>query len=187
MATCKLLKGEVPMNIDNSVIGNRTYSALKLLYQNSEDMQNCIDAGGYKTTYPIAYAKEFATIKLCTARGSGHSTAISKFVNEYKNNYAILSFNLKMAEHLKEYVRFSSLSANRLMEKHNSQYIKYDDGNEIFFGSMHNFRNCLTGHNIGGIIVDCASLWSKEKIEELYKVGLPCMGKRNKQYFIFVE
>lgn len=192
MATCKLQKGDVPMDndiSDVSIIGNRTFSALECLYLNSQEIQKKDTCRELRRTAPLAHAKEYGTVKICTARQSGHTFAISRFVNscEYRKNWMILgSSSSQVEQNFRSIVNFSTL-LKRKLQSVKSNCISYEDGQVIRFGSIKNFNSCLRGVDINGIIIDCASLWSKEKIEELYTIGLPCMLYQKTISFIFVE
>jgi hypothetical protein len=78
-------------------IFQRTYQALNYLYLNSKEIQKEIQL--YNPTERhnnyLTYAKEFVTVKLTTARRSGHTTAICKFVLAHqKENYFRVFFNI---------------------------------------------------------------------------------------------
>ena len=67
-------------------ICNRTYKALQLLYKNARDQQyNFLIGKQYPSIYSLGYKKEFCTIRICTARQTGHTTAILKFIANKKD------------------------------------------------------------------------------------------------------
>jgi len=182
----------------NDKIGNRTYLALKNLYRNSQEIQDEVNKLDFRgRDGDLAYAKEFATIKLCGPRRSGHSEAIAKFIKEYyQGNWAIITVTLHNTELIREKIRYQLLkpttkpNKNPIATKLTQAAITIKDGKDegiIHLMSMYNFDNALRGLNLTGIIVDCASLLSKSKVEELYQVGMPCMKNHRYQFFIFVE
>lgn len=166
-----------------SLISNRTFQALENLYLNSKDMQDYSrDDYSYQ---PLAHAKEYCTIKLTTARRSGHSTAISKLITKYNNNWAIISHNQAMSERLIDNIRLNSINNN--IVKITKSQIDFKNGNKTILITTHNFNEKLRGISLDGIIVDCACLLSQKKIEEIYKTGIPCMQFQPYRFFIFVE
>lgn len=173
----------------NKKIGDRTYRALKCLYLNAKNLQNEKVIGYLRESQPLAYAKEFCTIKLATARRSGHSSAIARFINDHNNqNWAVISYNQNMSEHNLERVRFDAMdpkSGKSNIIKVTKSYVNFADGKTIFtsFGS---FDRDLRGINLDGIIVDCAYMLTKEKTKKLYQTAMPCMARKRYQFFIFV-
>jgi len=181
----------------NDKIGNRTYQALKNLYLNSKEMQDETIKLGFRENDQLAFAKEYCTIKLCGPRRSGHSEAIAKFIKEYyAGNWAIITINLHNSEFMRERIRWelqkpnSKCNFNPTIYKLTASNITIKNGPDIstiHLMSNHTFDYELKGLNLTGIIVDCASFLSKSKMEELYRVGMPCMYAHKYQFFIFVE
>ena len=64
--------------------------------------------------------------------------------------------------------------------------IVFKNGGEINFISI-NSTNSLRGRELDGIIVDCSSVISQKKIDQLYQDGYPCMINKKYKFFIFVE
>jgi hypothetical protein len=172
----------------NKKVGDRTYLALKYLYLNAIEVQDekCIHDLRYSA--PLAYAKEFGTIKVTTARRAGHSSAIARFVNEfYDNNWAIISYNQHMSKHNMEYIKEY---ANPYIKKQTQFRIEYENGKKkgtTIMSSFASFERDLRGIDLNGVLVDCACLLSKTTTEVLYQIGLGCMAKNKYAFFIFVE
>ena len=172
----------------NKEIADRTYLALKYLYLNAKDLQNENVISYLRKTQPLAYAKEFCTIKLSTARRSGHSSAIARFVNEhYSKNWAIISYNQNMSERNIENV--SKNSGNNIYKATKSyiEFTKDKESGKTIFTSFNSFDRDLRGIELDGIIIDCASMLTKKKIKSLYEVGMSCMARKQYQFFIFIE
>jgi len=77
-----------------------TYEALKLLVNNSYYAQN----KWYEKPYydSKAFLKEFCTVKLSTARQSGHTTSALQLCNEYFEKSLYLCINQNIAEIIKK-------------------------------------------------------------------------------------
>ena len=170
--------------MNSNKIGNQTYQALKYLFLNSKDMQDEAKKLGWERDN-LSYAKEFCTIKLTTARRSGHSTAIAKLVNEYHDHkWSLLGYNLAMAERNLNLIRQYDKG---FISKATKSYVEFQSGGKVDFMSLQNFENNLRGIEFDGIIVDCACMMSQNKMERLYDSAIPCMQFRPYMFFIFVE
>lgn len=126
---------------------------------------------------PLHFAKEYCTIKVCTARRTGHTTAINEFLMDKYHNchekWATICYNQKMVENNKTY---KELLANKSNKK-----------SDIHFMTQNTFDNSIRGQELDGIIVDCATFMSQKKIDHLYTVGMACMKNKKHKFFIFVE
>ena len=173
----------------------RILTSINLLIENSKEIQDNIKKDTLNFS-PLQFAKELCTIKVCSARRSGHSMAINKFMldkaaksNEkwalISHNQHCLERNLKgISEHIKSLNGevISSYSIN-YFTKHK---IVFANGGEIHLISINSTDN-LRGLELDGIIVDCASIISEKKIEQLYNDGFQCMSTKQYKYLIFVE
>lgn len=173
-------------------IADRTYLALKYLYLNSKDMQDeeCIQ--DLKLSQPLAYAKEFCTIKLTTARRSGHSHALARLVNQYyRDDWAIINYNQRLSNHCYQNIRKYKMEKVNIYEPKSSESkILYMDGctmSETILTTSFCFDKDLRGIELNGIIVDCACMFSQSKIDSIYDIGMACMKNSKYQFFIFVE
>lgn len=172
----------------NKKVADRTYLALKYLYLNSKDVQSESSIKEIRAAYPLAYAKEFCSIKLTTARHSGHSSALARFINEYYDkNWVLISVNQNMSEkNIDKIVQYS----NGHIAKCNKSFISYENGTKkgkTVLTSFASMERDLRGLELNGILVDCACFLTQTKIDELYKIGMACMAKSKYQFFIFVE
>ena len=110
----------------------------------------------------LKYAKEFGTIKLCTARGCGHTSALAKIIEE-KFDKAIVVFH--------------TLKISAIFQK---QYPNIK--NKITIITPETFDK-LWGHaDVDVVIVDCCSLLSQSKIDELYDITAYAM--KNPMYIL---
>jgi len=166
--------------------------SINLLVQNSIEMQDKMKNDIIPQKQPLSFAKEFCTIKVCSARRSGHSTAISKFLlsrcSKNKEKWALLSYNHQMS-------KANSQTCLKMIEtesnyKYKAEHlsldnIKFKNKGEIIFKSF--FSNSIRGYDLDGIIVDCATLFNRDKIDQLYNDGIACMNTKEHKLFIFIE
>lgn len=128
-----------------------TYEALKLLINNSIYSQ---ENKKYYIENKKSYLKEFCTIKLCTSRQTGHTTAAIKLCNEYFEKSLFLCNTMDMAKRIKK-----------------SQYNK-----NITFGTITNFHDIYRGMWFDAIIIDCACFVGNSKIDAIYDELGPCLN-----------
>lgn len=165
----------------NDKVYNRTYQALKNLYLNSKEIQKQIKP--LALLNDLSYAKEICTIRMATARRSGHTSSIAKFVNKYNDkNWAIIPPTMRQVEEINKMVGVYSKGD---ILKQTQSYIEFKNGRTQFM-TANTFNRDLRGLDLDGIIVDCAFYLSQSKIEELYQVGMPCMRFKPYKFFIFV-
>lgn len=98
------------INFSNRDIGEEFYEfeaasrilkAINLLIENSEEAQHKLVNGPFKNISNLQMAKEFCTVKVSTARQTGHSTAIAQFIlNRTKENWIVIAPKLEMVEHV---------------------------------------------------------------------------------------
>lgn len=112
----------------------------------------------------LGFAKEFGTVKICTARGAGHTTAIAKLIKEKFNKVLIIFPQMQMS--------------NMFMK--NFPDIK----DKIITCSPNCFNRLLGISDYEIVIVDCCSFLSQSKIDELYNLTIPCMKK---PLYLFME
>jgi len=173
----------------------RILTSINLLIENSKEIQDNIKKDTPNLS-PLSFAKEFCTIKVCSARSSGHSMAINKFILDKaaKSNekWALISHNQHCLERnlngISEHIKslngevIASYSIN-YFTKHK---IVFANGGEIHLISINSTIN-LRGLELDGIIIDCSSIISEKKIEQLYNDGFQCMSTKQYKYLIFVE
>jgi hypothetical protein len=175
----------------------RILTSINLLIENSKEIQDNENVKKYVSHIsPLQFAKDFCTIKVCSARRSGHSMAINKFILDKaaKSNekWALISHNQHCLERnlngISEHIK--SLNGE-VIASHSINYFTkhkmvFANGGEIHFISINSTDN-LRGLELDGIIVDCTSIISEKKIEQLYNDGFQCMSTKQYKYLIFVE
>lgn len=172
----------------------RILTSINLLIENSKEIQDNIkkDIPNLST---LSFAKEFCTIKVCSARRSGHSMAINKFLLDKaasNEKWVLISHNQycleKNLNNISEYIKCLK---GEMIASYNINYftkhkVVFANGGEIHFISINSTIN-LRGLELDGIIVDCSSILSEKKIEQLYNDGFQCMSTKKYKYLIFVE
>ena len=181
----------------NDTIYNNTYTALKLLIDNSYYSQITnppkLNAIGGETQ---SAWREYCTVKLCTSRQSGHTNAMCKVAYEYFDRAILISDNKSMSERIRSIftnVISTGCKSNveigvkcHEFEKHSLNVIKVNEYKEYFFDTTHNIDK-LIGCDVEAIFIDCASFVSKNKIDSIYDYLGPCMSKYPQNFFVFVE
>lgn len=178
----------------------RILTSINLLIENSKEIQDNIRKDTSNLS-PLSFAKEFCTIKVCSARRSGHSMAINKFLldktiisNEKwaliaHNQHCLEVFSSKNLSRISEYVKCLKKEMTTLsnyINYYNTHKITFNNGGEIHLISI-NSTNNLRGLELDGIIVDCASILSEKKIGQLYNDGFQCMSTKKYKHLIFVK
>ena len=164
----------------NDIIWANTYQALTGL------IENCYFA---QATYPpaisdnVGYWKEFCTVRMHTARRSGHTTSICKVAHEYFRKALILTYNLDLAQKTKK--RFENINVDEARILKTKNRVESGDS-KYYFESINSFENCQ-GLDFEAVFVDCAFMLSKQKEDKIYNALAPSMAKYSEKFFIFVE
>ena len=176
----------------------RIIESINLLTQNSMEIQDKLSEtmDNPDSRSPLGYAKEYCTVKVCTARRSGHTTAINYFIlnkaAKLNQKWAIIYPNQHILEtnkkNISEYLKSlnGNIKTTYKPNEFNNYRIVFKNGGEIPFITI-NSLDKLRGTMLDGIIVDCSSLLSENKIDMLYDHGINCMKKNKYKFFIFVE
>lgn len=194
-------KGVVPMKkqlVDRSLlqdkIGENTYNALKCLIDNCYYAQLVNPLSNYSRSHigrELGYFNEFCTVRMCTARQSGHTTAMLKIIKEYFNKAIILSPWLRMSDRLneifrklypsskEEYNNYLSITKSEIMTQNEHYLFKTWGGNSL--------DNKLRGIETEAIFVDGTFEMSKSVENIIYYVGGPCMANYPQKFFVFVQ
>lgn len=114
-----------------------------------------------KTMKPIAFLKEFCTIKFCLPRRAGHSTAGTYLANKYFNNPIFLVHDSYQRE----------VAAMRLEKMWNKENIYTFD----------NFRGIKS---VECVVIDTASFMSKTSQEYIYNLDF---NTSKKNLILFLE
>lgn len=171
---------------DIEKMGSRTYKALRHLWKNSKEMQELELVKQFRCQDSIAHAKEYCTISLKTARRSGHTTAIAKFITRHRDmDWLVIAPNLKTSERIRsvlcEKYGHNKVGKVTLLE------INFIDNKTTRFSSIGSYEKDLRGTELDGIIVDCAFMLSQQDLTNIYNLGVASMRFKPHAYFIFVE
>lgn len=166
----------------------RILASINLLMENSKEMQ---DLKGMSFRSPISIAHEICTIKVGTARMTGHSLAIAHFLLDRSNqHWALITPTLWILQRIIEQIHIANMDHvnqhNNIISRTKNK-IKFLNGGSITGMSIHNMDVLLRGHHIDGIVVDCASHLNNEQLDALYMNGNACMVRNRYKYFIFIE
>lgn len=112
----------------------------------------------------IKRAKEYSTIKLCSFRGAGHTTAIAKLIEEKFDKVIVVFPNMNIAN---------------IFLKNNPKIKE-----KVIICSFDNLERLSGLIGYQSVIIDCSSLISQSKIDEIYQKT--CFGTQMPLY-IFME
>lgn len=168
---------------------NNTHIALSALVDNSILTQAKLKAQN-RTDLRM---REYCTVRMCTARGSGHSWAAYKVAYEYFNSVLFLSPNLQMRDRTK--ARFVNLNkdeidASKTQTSAFCDLFKTIDGSSYYFsdyGFMHVPQHNFRGINLDAVIVDGTFGLSNAKEDEIYDQFSVCMVNNPYKIFIFIQ
>jgi hypothetical protein len=185
-------KGDVPMKFKSTdvwlpeKVGNNTYTSLKLLIENSYYAQDWWKLG--KDGVDIGFDKEYCTIKICTARRSGHSTAICKVAYEYFDKAIFMSGSLDQAKCLKnKFCTYIYEIDPDIISKNTNSVLETKNGGRYIFG-LHRNLDCYCGEDCEVVFVDGTYNLNPSKEKEIYERFGPVMWDKNhKQFFVFVQ
>lgn len=163
--------------------GQKTYIALKNLVDNSWYMQRKAYENGLYKNGSIGFLKEFCTVKMCTARRSGHSTAIARLCCEYFNKAILFCHNQQTAENL--HLQFRPYVNN--ITKELKDFIELNNGESKYhFFSTGNLQG-TRGIETEAMIIDCASFMSEKKKEEIEDLAIVYLRPPAPFFLIYVE
>ena len=163
---CANLKGDVPMNSMisfGSRNGGKLYGCLLTLIDMVQEKQKLLseELGSFSA---MSRAKEFSTVKLCSCRGSGHTSAIAKVIQDRFDKVVLVTYNLQMG----------NLFLN--------QYPHLKD--KIILCSPKSLTKLLGVSGYEAVIVDCCSLFFQSQIDEVYNITMLSMKS---PLYLFME
>lgn len=150
------------------MIKDNVFIAMQLLIGAAKEVQKTFIDNKSNHVSIKAFLKNFCTIKVCSARRSGHSTAIIKSAVDFERPL-ILFPNDDMAKNLKKV-------AKNLYPKESKKMTFCSINSKIGYNQI----------NADVVFVDCTSLLSSTKIDELYSCFETNVNKFP-FYIIFVE
>jgi hypothetical protein len=136
-----------------------------------------------------SYLKEYCTVKVATARMSGHTYASSKYALELMakgKNVLVLSHNLEIAKRV----------CRQCLEICSKKKVKVDrytihriesNGGRIIFGSKRSELARFSDSDWDCIIVDVASFWPPKDVDNVYKTLGPCLARSRFPIILFME
>lgn len=178
--------------VDYSLVSGRiyqnTYEALKRLIDNSYYSQlTHINHNDEKS-----YLKEFCTVRMCTSRQSGHTTAMCKIAKEYFDKVMFISPQYDMAERLNKCFQTIIYTQSQKSISENSEFTKVTK-NEIctkngyyFFGSQ-NSLEVFKGREAEAVFIDGSFALTSNKEDDIYMALGPCMYKYPQRFFVFIQ
>jgi hypothetical protein len=172
-------------------MGQNTYGALKCLIDNSYYGQLSYPPSLYdyrNDSSHRGYFKEFCTVKMCTARQSGHSTALCKVAWEYFDKVAFLSPNYSMAERLSS--RFQKSIVNKdidckdIVRQCKSELVTKNG--YYLFGSYRALER-FCDYDCEAVFIDGTFEMTDTIENNIYLAFGPVMWKYSQRFFVFVE
>jgi hypothetical protein len=112
----------------------------------------------------LKYAKEFGTVKVCTSRGSGHTSSIAKLIEDKFDNVVLVLPTMTMKDIFNR--NFPATQG------------------KVTICTPNSLNRLLGLGNYQAVIVDCSSLIPKSKIEDIYNLTVNCM---NPPLYVFME
>ena len=177
------------MAIDSSVVQGvtfqNTYTSLRCLIDNSYYMQIANPPASYShDRFETSYWHEFCTVRMRTARQSGHTRAMIEIIKEYFDKAFILSPNEGRSE--ATVLKFRDSIKSPVMVLNHDKITT--TSSTYLFGSWgensmpSRFRGCDTE----AIFVDGTVGMSTAKESEICNTLGPCMSNYPQKFFIFV-
>ena len=181
-----------------------TTKALELLIESSKLTQQYFinNPPPYQTnntnnTNNYQYHKEYCTIKMSTARRTGHTTAIINTSLKYFNKTLILAPTLDIATNIKStFLNINIPNTNINIGKKyalNSHSLKPSqtdiieiNDKQFHFGSLNTINN-FRGYQLEAVYVDVACMMNNKQEKDIYDTLAPCMHNYPYKYFIFIE
>lgn len=178
-------------------IGGNTLHALELLVKNSQLMQR-------HRNYDLpalsdkGFLKEMCTVKLCSSRRTGHSTALVKFAYRNFNGAIFVTKTAEMARRLnhlflehvskEEVVKYTHSLVELIPIVMNPESVLEDPTTRVYhFTSVNKHYNSLREIKTDAIMVDCSSIIPQNQLDNIYETLSPCMNVNREKYIILAE
>lgn len=170
----------------NEQIWSNTYTALKCLIDNSYYTQISLPSPCYTKEDNAGYLKEFCTVRMCTARRSGHTMAIFKIAREYFEKFIFLSPTLEMSARLNECFLgcLRKIDGLDIMKANEHEILMKKD--RYLFGT-YNSLDMFRGQECEAVFVDGTFGMTLSKENNIYTVLAPCMQNYPQRFFVFVQ
>lgn len=177
---------------------NPVYVSLTLLVEQVRKMQKSFSEFNRKLDKDVAYLKEFCTVKICTARRSGHTCALSIFVSDEVlsgKNIMYLSFVESHLQLNKRSLEQAVHDVGGKITKSSHRSTVVEGGSYVVFASMSDLGSkadnfpCdkLRGYSLDYIVVDMSSMWSNKRIDAIYRNLGPSFLNSESPVLIFMQ
>jgi hypothetical protein len=160
-----------------------TYEALRRLIDNSYYSQLHSSPDTSWKNGSKSYLKEFCTIRMCTSRRSGHTTAACKAAHEYFDRVMFLSPTVEMARQVKN----TFMKINYDFASTGGSDFKTSSGEVYSFESYRSDMNFFSGRQFDAVIVDGTFDLGASKEDEIYDIFGNCMKNNPQRFFIFIQ
>ena len=159
-------------------MNDTVYDALKILIKISKNAQDDAQSREFYGS-PLAWVKEYCTVRACTARRGGHTTAILKLMEDNQMHIGCV---------------FNSYSMKEMFERNYNEQRKGEKRLEFCsnIGSLD--RNSFAGNRfpaLDALIIDNSFLYSKKEEEKIYELAchlahpeFRIYGNTNKHFFL---
>jgi len=146
-------------------IYKNTFQAMELLLKSCYGIQKIYD---FRSSMPAnQYLKDFCTIRLQSARRSGHSSAMFNLIGKYFDTVMIIYMNLRQVKIMKQYLRHRDIKCQK---------------EKIIMETPITIKNNIRGIKLDAVFVDCPVT---KKTEELIYRDCTAYINPNKHFFIF--
>lgn len=185
-------KGDVPMKVkllDSSFVG--VGKVRDQIYQNTYNSLKCLVDGSYYTQHLLTeltclssldYWKQFCTIRFCSARQSGNTTAICKIAKDYFTKVIFLSPSYDMSHCVRDtfYRIYGKKDVTELLS---DKLLTKNDG--YFFGSYGSL-DVFRGIACEAVVIDPSFMLNPKQEDEIFRTLGPCMSQHPEKFFIFI-
>jgi hypothetical protein len=160
----------------NSLSQPSLETALDILFESCRFSQTTF---GRTQIMPIdAYIEQFCTIRMMSSRRSGHTTAMSNFINKSDLRWAVLVPNSRMISRIEEMI----VPNKRILL--NGNQVR-DNTYETFTIEPYLQRQILS-IRVDGVFIDCASTYREEAIRQTCICFERAMRENPEKYFILI-
>ena len=182
-------KGDVPVknrDVLEKTIRDNTFNSLKALIDNTYIMQKYYRL--HLSLDNMAKFREFCTVRMCTARRSGHTGAIVRIMYEYFERALVLcpskDWALRDCKIMTEY-----LSGTEDIKEFTAFEIKMKNDSKYIFRPLvlKNLYDNLKGYDFEAVFVDGANFLSETQELDIYKNISINMAGNDYKFFIFIQ
>ena len=151
-------------------LSDKTYLAASLLIEVSDQTQERI--ADQKPHFSIKdWIKQMCTIKIGTSRGGGHTTmCLSLLKSKFRNGIIYMVPSIRIEQTMRDLAKKEGL-LNKIIFSHPKSHV-------------HKGAN---PNRVDAIIVDCANMFSRSLIEQVYEEARFFAAAKDKFFVILVE